>query len=362
MRLFRCQVCGGALHFEDTRCACCGSDLGFLPGPGVLSALERDGRAWRALAQPEGRFRHCANAGQEACNWLVPARSSDALCRSCRLNRAVPDLGIPENLVPWRRWETAKHRLVYSLLKLRLLAPDRAQDAREGLAFVILADRAEAGPPETTLHADGVIITLALADAEENEPDPTLLDRLRHASGHAYWTRLVRDAGRLETFRALFGDEQPDRAAALDRHRAQGPPPGWEQAHVSPLAAAHPLEDFAETWACYLQMLDLLEMLASLGLAPRAQAEEAAEPAAGTAVDPYTASDVAALIGAWGPAAYALNALGRCRGMPDCHPVPLAPPVVAKLGFVHALVRGAGQPRAAPGGGRGGMTAATAAA
>ena len=43
-----------------------------------MTALkEGDGR-WLALAEPEGRYRHCNNAVHDACNWLVPADSPDS--------------------------------------------------------------------------------------------------------------------------------------------------------------------------------------------------------------------------------------------------------------------------------------------
>ena len=37
-----------------------------------------------------------------------------------------------------------------------------------------------------------------------------------------------------------------------------------------------------------------------------------------------------------------MNSINRSMGRPDLYPFVLAPPVVAKLGFVHDLVRGAG--------------------
>ena len=60
------------------------------------------------------------------------------------------------------------------------------------------------------------------------------------------WSR--RD-GFVERCRAHFGDEREDYGAALERHYAEGPPADWDQRHISPYAAAHPWEDFAETWA-----------------------------------------------------------------------------------------------------------------
>jgi hypothetical protein len=357
MRLFRCQSCGQVLHFENTRCERCRSDLGFLPGRLVLSALERDGRAWRALAQPEGRFRYCANAGQEACNWLVPARSSDALCRSCRYNRTIPDLGVPENQLPWRRWEVAKHRLVYTMMRLGLSVPDRVQDPNGGLAFDILADLPD-GAPVMTGHDEG-LITLALAEADDaererrrtqmGEPYRTLLGHVRHESGHLFWNRLVRDAGRLEAFRAVFGDERADYAEALKRHHEAGPPADWNEAFVSAYATAHPWEDFAETWAHWLHMVDTLEMAASLELSVNPKADDSGLLQTEVGFDPYEAPDIATLLEAWLPVTHAVNSLNRCMGAPDLYPFVLPAPAIAKLGFVHDLARGARAAESPPG-------------
>jgi hypothetical protein len=349
MRLFRCQVCSQVLHFENTRCEGCGSDLGFLPGSATLSALERDGRAWRALAQPEGRFRYCANAGQDACNWLIPARSSESLCRSCRHNRVIPDLGVPENLVPWKRWEVAKHRLTYTLLRLGLPLPDRAQDPKGGLAYDILADPTDGSPHVLTGHDEG-LITLALAEADDaererrrtqmGEPYRTLLGHVRHESGHFYWNRLVRDGGRLEEFRAVFGDERQDYGEALQRHHANGPPADWQTAFVSAYATAHPWEDFAESWAHWLHMVDTLEMASSLEFSVNPIADQSGVLETQIDFDPYAAPDITALIDAWVPLTHAVNSLNRCMGAPDLYPFVLPAPAIAKLGFIHALVRG----------------------
>ncbi|MBX9699087.1 MAG: putative zinc-binding peptidase [Acetobacteraceae bacterium] len=347
MRLFRCQVCGQVLHFENTRCERCGSNLGFLPGSATLSALERDGRAWRALAQPEGRFRFCANAGPEACNWLIPARSPESLCQSCRHNRVIPDLGVPENQLPWRRWEMAKHRLVYTLLRLRLPMPTRAQDPEGGLAFDILAD-AEGSPQVMTGHDNG-LITLALAEAEDaererrrvamGEPYRTLLGHVRHETGHFYWDRLVRLGGKLEAFRRRFGDERQDYAMALQRHHAEGPPAAWQERFVSAYATAHPWEDFAESWAHYLHMLDTLEMAAALEFSVQPRADTTGVLRAEIVFDPYAEQDFTALVDAWVPLTHAVNSLNRCMGAPDIYPFVLAPPVIEKLAFIHDLVR-----------------------
>src|ERR1700761_4558883 len=121
MKLFKCQHCGHLVYFENDHCESCSRRLGFLPQRTVLSALEPEGDAWRALAaDPAERYRDCANAQFGACNWLVPADSPEALCVACRHNRVIPDISLPENLPSWQKLERAKHRLLYSLLRQRL--------------------------------------------------------------------------------------------------------------------------------------------------------------------------------------------------------------------------------------------------
>ena len=100
----------------------------------------------------------------------------------------------------------------------------------EGLAFDFLAD-AGPGQPVLTGHDDGLItINIAEADSAEREkrrlelgePYRTLLGHLRHEVGHYYWDVLVRDGGKIESCRAVFGDESVDYQAALDRHYQAG--------------------------------------------------------------------------------------------------------------------------------------------
>src|SRR5580693_8498208 len=125
MNLFKCQGCGQLLHFENTRCERCARRLGYIPLRAQLSALEpRDG-AWVALAAPDRRYRFCANAEHEVCNWLVEDAGTERYCLACRHNRLIPYIGEETNLQAWRKIEAAKHRLIYSLLKLRLPLENR---------------------------------------------------------------------------------------------------------------------------------------------------------------------------------------------------------------------------------------------
>jgi hypothetical protein len=85
-----------------------------------------------------------------------------------------------------------------------------------------------------------------------------LLGRFRHEVGHHYWDLLVRDGGKLDACCTLFGYDGQDYQAALERHYAEGPPADWQKRFVSTYATTHPWEDFAETWAHYLHIVDAL--------------------------------------------------------------------------------------------------------
>jgi hypothetical protein len=355
MKLFECQNCGQLLYFENTRCERCGHVLGYLPDSAVLSALaEEDDSRWRALAGPKRLVRFCANAAYEACNWLVPAEASGAFCQACRLNRTIPDLGPPEHLLRWQRLEAAKHRLVYSLLRLGLPVVSKFDNPDAGLAFDFLADPGapfQETPQVVTGHAQGLItINIAEADDAERErarqdmaePCRTLLGHFRHEVGHYYWERLVRDGPWLEWFRTMFGDERQDYGACLERHHSEGPPPDWQERFVSGYASAHPWEDFAETWAHYLHIVDTLETAAAFGL--RIHPKAGRDPALATEIefDPYRQNDFDALLKAWLPLTYAVNSLNHSMGQPDLYPFVLAPAVMAKLRFAHGLVHPSG--------------------
>ena len=298
--------------------------------------------------------RFCANASYDACNWLVPAEGPDAFCRACRHNRTIPDLGAPEHLLRWQRLEAAKHRLIYGLLRLDLPLVSKFEHPESGLAFDFLADSG-ATFPETaqisTGHARGLItINLAEADDAERErarkdmaePYRTLLGHFRHEVGHYYWERLVRDGLWLESFRTLFGDERQDYGARLRAHHGQGPPPRWQEWFVSSYASAHPWEDFAETWAHYLHMVDTLETADAFGL--RVNPKVGRDPALAMAIDfdPYRQGDFDALVQAWLPLTYAVNSLNQSMGQPDLYPFVLAPTVMGKLRFVHGLIHRSG--------------------
>jgi hypothetical protein len=350
MKLFTCQACGNILYFDNRTCGRCGHRLAYLPEQTTLSALEPAGDLWSPLATPGQQRFLCSNAATDACNWLVPPGTKDALCVACRHNGVIPDLTDPSRLAAWQQIELAKHRLFYSLLRWKLPLATVNEDPSHGLAFEFLADPpANAGPKILTGHDEGKI-TIALNEAEDaererrrvsmGEPYRTLLGHFRHEVGHHYWDILVRNRNKLEACRAMFGDDGLDYGEALKRHYERGSPPGWQERFVSRYATTHPWEDFAETWAHYLHIVDTLEMVAASGMSVRPIVDKVGDHSATVNFDPYFANSIEQLLNSWLPFVFAINSVSRAMGEHDLYPFVIAPPVVKKLGFVHDLIHG----------------------
>lgn len=346
MKLFQCQHCNLLLFFENRVCTGCGHTLGYLPVENELTALEAAGNnRWQTLALNGNQSVFCKNAEYDACNWLIPADSPEPFCIACRHNRTVPNLSQHANMDYWRKMEFAKHRLSYTLLRLHLPTPNRTDDPNQGLAFDFLDD-----PPQgkvITGHDNG-IITLALKEADDtkrvalrnamHEPYRTLLGHFRHEIGHYYWDRLIKDENRQNECRALFGDDTQDYAAALKRHYEQGAPADWQQRFVSAYATSHPWEDFAETWAHYLHIVDSLETAGAFGIAVDIPSLPGQPVSAKTHIKPYDKGDFAQLIETWLPLTYAMNSMNRSMGLKDIYPFVLSDEVIRKLSFIHNLV------------------------
>jgi hypothetical protein len=364
LRNFRCR-CGRPVFFGNTRCLACGTELGYDPdGARLLPLLPgaRHGtwRRWSAEEEPAALYKRCANhPSAMACSWLIPAREARRfkLCRSCRLDRTIPDLSLPENQALWARVEIDKQRLVAALIVLGLPVASRlSEDPERGLVFDLL--RKSASPTPILIgHADGVI-TLDVDEADDahraavrdamHEPYRTMLGHLRHESGHYYWSRLVDGNGDwLDPFRRLFGDEREDYAAALQRHHSQGPPADWAQRFVSAYASAHPWEDWAETWAHYLHISDTLDTALSFGL-DATRFDLLADPFppsvlqhAGPAAPPADDAAFLGFVNAWVELASVLNELARSMGERDLYPFVLPAVAVTKLHFVHRVIASA---------------------
>jgi hypothetical protein len=319
VRRFTC-ACGQRLFFEDFVCLACGRPVGF--SPALVDFLFVDG---------DNPGRVCRNRTQYAvCNWLIPPDDPADLCVACRLNRIIPNLAIGRNLKLWGRMEQAKRRMLYSILRLKL--PVSGIAGRPDLGFEFLEDQRDNPLVEDefvmTGHRAGTI-TINIHEADDSrrhavreemgERYRTLLGHFRHESGHYFWDLLAGAA--VDEFRALFGDERADYQAAIQRYYGQGPPPHPGDDHISAYATAHPLEDWAETWAHYLHILDGLETCRenALGPAPLGQAWDAQ-------------------LNAWMEVALKLNEMNRSLGTPDPYPFVLTSAVQEKLAFIHRRV------------------------
>jgi hypothetical protein len=354
LKVFHCDHCDALVFFENVQCVSCGHALAFLPDLGAIAALTPDesgGYARVGATAPEARrYRLCRNYTEHnVCNWAIENGDEQELCRSCRLTTVIPDLSNPKSRINWTKLETAKRRLVYTLMTLDLPLSTKQQDPEHGLAFEFKVP--SGGPdakPVLTGHANGVI-TINATEADDaqrervrnqlHEPYRTLLGHFRHEIGHYYWDRLIAGTEHLAQFRTLFGDEQQDYAEALKRHYDNGPPPDWQERFVSTYSTAHPWEDWAETFAHYLHMYETLDTAAACGLMLKPRRSD--EP---TITAPPTKPERAEfdqMMANWFPLTYALNNLNRGLGQADAYPFVLSAEAIGKLRFVHEAIRDA---------------------
>jgi hypothetical protein len=394
VKVFTCQSCQQLLFFESVQCVRCGHALAYLPDRGLVSAIEPEPasgpapsstststfaaapeptpasskpaapsnspapaappvKLWRALdpASREGgsTYRLCRNYVEHAvCNWAIPSAESDEYCRSCRLNHVIPALDDAQAKEAWHRLEIAKRRLLYTLMGLGLPVETKAENPAGGLAFDFLQQSADPNAPRVfTGHNDG-IVTINIAEADDpfrekmrvqmGEAYRTVLGHFRHEIGHYYWERLLKDdSERLQAFRARFGDERADYDVAREHHYKEGAPADWPNRHVSSYASMHPWEDWAETWAHTLHIVDTLETARAYGLSLQPPAPTGGPGAGAVAtrqIDRHAFDD---LMAGWIPLTQALNSLNRSMGTNDFYPFVLSEVVIEKLRFVQVV-------------------------
>ena len=338
------------MFFDNFACLRCGSALGFLADERVLLAIRATADDRTVFEPVDGggrRYRYCTNELVARCNWLVPADAPARLCRSCVLTSVRPNDAEQVAMARFADAEAAKRRLVDQILSLGLPLIDREADEARGVTFELLSSREK---PVTTGHQSGVI-TLDLSESDDahrefvrqqlGEQYRTVLGHLRHEIGHYFWPLIVVEPDRLGEFRSLFGDETASYATAIEQHysanRDREGDEGWSATHVSRYATMHPWEDWAETFAHYLHIVDGLETAESFGLRvgdPSRSAGERERPVTPDGSSP----PVADAVGEWLVLTLALNAMSRSIGEHDLYPFVLSPTVVAKLDFVHRCV------------------------
>jgi hypothetical protein len=349
MRVFTCDNCGQLVFFENSLCLSCGSPLGYVHERRDVAALaEVEADRFSDLQYPDSSWERCATAEMTACNWLVPA-GSGRLCESCALTRTRPAYDDHDAMPDLLTAEVAKRRLVFQLAELGLPLAPRDEKNSTGVAFDLLSS---ADTKVITGHDNGIItLDLAEADSEHREglrlqlhqPYRTLLGHFRHEIGHFFWPILVNDPDRLQACRVLFGDDRADYGEALKRHyrASKEDDQSWQDAHISRYATMHPYEDWAETFAHYLHILDTLQTAESFGLGTN-DTSGAKRLTRRTGVDPTRpdgSTTFDQVVTHWLELSYALNQISRSMGQPALYPFVLAPITVQKLSFVDHLVR-----------------------
>ncbi|MBD5769538.1 zinc-binding metallopeptidase family protein [Marinomonas colpomeniae] len=352
MKVFSCQQCGQAVLFENTHCEKCMSPLGFLPSELTISALKSVDNTWYAMADksiPAKRLYYCENHQHHVCNWMVEEGGS-SFCMACDLNRHIPHLGKIEERQAWQQLEFAKHRLVYSLLRLGLPLESKHDEPEKGLSFDFISEN-NVVPEDAnamTGHALGQVTINASeandADREQmredmNESYRTVIGHFRHEIGHYYWDQLIaKDDQTLADCRALFGDDNLDYAKALEAHYKE-PNADWTNSFISVYASSHPWEDWAETWAHYLHIVDTLETASDLGMSFQPIGPNRQSLTTMVNIDPYHHDDFEEILAQYMPLTFAVNNLNRGMGQPDLYPFVLVPAVRTKLAFIHQLLQ-----------------------
>lgn len=348
VRAFACPVCNGFAAFESLRCADCHTELGLhLPTKSMMSiadgAVEVDG----------GRWVRCTQVETSGCNWLTPEEHSAEQRGRCLADSTIrrePDADdtlAREKLVSTAR---ALRRMVYQLADIGLpVDPFWRRDG--GLAFDLLSSYTT-GKKVIIGHAGGVItidLVESLDDYRESlrvrlgEPYRTMLGHFRHEVGHYYQNILVESGSGADRYldecRGLFGDERAGYSDSIARHYKFGAPDGWEETYISEYATMHPWEDFAECFAHYLHITDTIDTSREAGLVLQADRVRFSAPRDIVPLESYVDEPIERLLFDWRWLSMFFNRVNTAMGKNPVYPFEISEAVVAKLGFIHRVIR-----------------------
>ncbi len=344
MTRYRCD-CGNVLFFENFQCVNCGHLVGYDPELQTMVTVN-----------PGGPVARCGNSlAYGVCNWLVTVESGETICLACRFNRTIPDISNQRNVMLWGRFEAAKRRMLASLLSLKIPLTTKAHDATFGLAFDFVSSFAD--PQVTTGHFNGVV-TLNIEEADDTyreinranlgESSRTILGHLRHEMGHYIWQRWIGwlpPGPLLEASRYCFGDERKNYAEALEGYYLHGAAPGWTANYISAYASSHPWEDWAETFAHYLQIKDGLETFDGSGCSlGSTNAQSSSDLNTASLLPPMLPPDAAedkafsAWLQRWLAVSSMLNEVSASLGQPLQYPFTISNIVAGKLRFVRHVL------------------------
>lgn len=377
MRTFRCHCEGRpTLFFESNHCNACNRVVGLDDRFRQVEPYELDegsGYFFKA-AHPEVRYQKCDNnAKYSVCNGMVNLttfvssdtldENSEVLCFACRFNETIPDLSVVEHIPLWRKMEVAKRRALYTLNALPVPLCNIKQDPDNGLSFDFTVDRNVKDHFSSQLVDHDTVftghdcghITINLAEADEvarsstkialGERYRTLLGHFRHELGHYYFDRLI--AGFSEKHRlckTYFGDDDLDYQEALDRHYQHGSPTNWRDMYISQYATMHPYEDWAETWAHYMHIIDTLETAQNFSIAGSTSSKSANDEELSELNLPQeeyyfsVQAPIENILDTWMDFSVILNSLNRSMGLEDAYPFVLTQSVRTKLSFIHHAI------------------------
>ncbi|MBL3674324.1 MULTISPECIES: zinc-binding metallopeptidase family protein [Paracoccus] len=316
MQSFTCPACDSRVYFENLFCAC-----------GAALFYDPEARAMLNEADP------CANRDAIQCNWV--AIPGETLCRSCCMSDVVPALHIGDNQQLLERAERAKRWVLANLSNWQWFT-----DADGGMRprFQMLSENTGAGRAEQIMmgHDNGeIVINVTEADElirvkrqqELGEQYRSMVGHFRHELAHFLFDRLTAAPGFQDEFRALFGDESADYAAALQEHYNNPKDPGED--FITAYATSHPHEDWAETVAHLLHMVDFTDSFVSAGLMMKGIPAN---------YQPYAETDADHLLTIAAEVAIAINDINRALDNSDLYPFILTPKIREKIKFAHGWI------------------------
>ncbi|MDM1780334.1 putative zinc-binding metallopeptidase [Acinetobacter sp. 10FS3-1] len=349
MKYFECAICHRQIFFYKSVCDHCLLPIGYVASEKELCTFKKQSPTeWIPVAK---QYRHtsykpCHNyTHYQVCNWMIPSSDEEDFCESCQLTHVIPNLENTENLIYWFRLEEAKRRFLYLALGMNMMPrPKYSENDPFGIRFDFILP--EEDKPVLTGHSNGVITLNAIeADVVYRETTRvnmgenyrTLLGHFRHESGHYYFNVMQHlHPELLDEFRLYFGNEQQDYSQSLERHYNKGAPINWQENYISSYASAHPWEDWAETWAHYLHMMETLETAYYAGL--RVQGNNRDLASMNFKECPIGGQDFEHILENWITLTFNLNALNRSMGLEDAYPFKLSESVKDKLRFIHRHV------------------------
>ena len=356
VKLFACQSCQQIVFFESVSCTKCGHALAFAPDRGA----DVRARAGAAVWNVDGRG---GTTGTSSRTGSAGTRSSTASATGSSPTgerRLLPGLPTEPHHPkprpaetpsrPGHRLEGAKRRVLYTLFAAAVAGGVQARQARRGLEFEVSAGFQRPRRPARLhraqrrghhhQHRRGRR-PLSREDARADGGDlphrarplpprdrPLLLGPV--GQGHA---------APGPSSAQLFGDERADYAAAQKQHYATGYRADWPQRFVSAYASMHPWEDWAESWAHYLHIVDTLETARAFSMSLRPVKEEAPRPSelalAARRLDLHSFEE---LIAGWIPLDHRAERLEPQHGHERRVSLRAARTAVEKLRFVHDTI------------------------